>query len=208
MRAHGRFATRPDPSPCQAQDPARFGIQTQHRVKQHTAPRAFADRPKTAISPFRRGEIDLAGVLDRQNVQTLARSRKLFSPAIDNGFRRHPSVREKTRKSHNATAAAACQPSKADALMRDHSVEQKTPLFDSRSSPKSPASTDDVVILSALYQGKLHRIRPSLQCQQSQTKCVHPLARRRGRCRFARRRRRRPIATPAFAGATIVRCPA
>ena len=81
VNAHPAIAC-PYPARSQAQNAARFGIHTQHRVQQNTAPRPVADLAQTATALPGRREIEFAAVLDRQNMQTRAAQRKLRPPAI------------------------------------------------------------------------------------------------------------------------------
>jgi|GEM_PF-3158680 len=60
------------PARGQAQNAARLGINTQHRVQQNTAPRTLADLAQTATAFLGRLEIEFAAVLDRQNMPALA----------------------------------------------------------------------------------------------------------------------------------------
>jgi hypothetical protein len=129
----------PYPARGQAQNAARFGINTQHRVQQNTAPQPLADLAQTATALLGRREIEFVGVLDRQNMPARAALRKLRAPAIKQRLNRHARIGQKARKSNNPTAPTTRQTPQAGACARHHSREQQTPLFARRSSPKSPS---------------------------------------------------------------------
>ncbi len=59
---------RPDAAPHQTQQPARLRVQPDHRMQQHAAPDAFTDLAQASPTALAGGEVDLAGVLDRQHV--------------------------------------------------------------------------------------------------------------------------------------------
>jgi hypothetical protein len=141
----------PYPARGQARNAARFGINTQHRVQQNTAPRPLADLAQAATALPGRREIEFAGVLDRQNMPARAALRKLRAPAIEQRLNRHPRIGQKARKTDNPTASATRQTPQAGARARHHSREQQTPLFARRSSPKSPSPQLSEVITRALH---------------------------------------------------------
>jgi hypothetical protein len=97
----------PYPACGQAQNAARLGINTQHRMQQDTAHRTLADLALTAIAFLGRLEVELAAVLDRQNMPALAALRKLRPPAIEQRLNRHARIGQKTRESEYPTASAS-----------------------------------------------------------------------------------------------------
>ena len=66
---------RADLSGHQAKASVAVGVERQHGVQQHAAPAALADLAQTAPPLGCRLEVDLAGVLDRQNMQAAAANR-------------------------------------------------------------------------------------------------------------------------------------
>ena len=139
MRGGYPAAPRPHPAGYQAQNAARLGVHPHHRVQQHAPPDALADFAQATIPLLGRGEVDLAGVLDRQNVPICAGFGDFRAPAFDHRFHRHPRIRKKSRVSDDSSTPPPRQTTKADALPRHHLRQKQTPLFARRSSPNSPS---------------------------------------------------------------------
>ena len=106
MRNRNPAIACPQPARGQAQNAARLGIHTQHRVQQNTASRPLADLAQTATALPGRREIYFAGILDRQNLPARAALRKFRAPAIEQRLSRHALIGQKARKSDNPTASA------------------------------------------------------------------------------------------------------
>ena len=124
MRNRNPAIACPYPAGGQAQNAARLGINTQHRVQQNTASRPFADLAQTATALLGRREIEFSGVLDRQNMPAQAALRKLRALAIKQRLNRHARIGQKARKSDNPTAPTTRQAPQAGARARHHSREQ------------------------------------------------------------------------------------
>ena len=192
---HGAAGTaRPNLPAKQAEANAILGVHRKHRMQQHAAAVAFADLPKPAPAPCGGGEVDLAGVLNREHVTTFRRRRRAFAPALDHTRDRDLVVAEKAIEPHLLGTAAFRQPPQADILARDHAFEKRRPPLSRRRSPNRPS--DHVVCASMSTPRKSRsasqRNTPSypfgiLNRQTSQSvapRCVHAVARKRGRAEF------------------------
>jgi len=112
MRNRNPAIACPHPARGQAQNTARFGINTQHRVQQNTASQTLADLVQTATALSGRRKIDFAGALDRQNMPARSARRMLRAPSIT----QHPSFPQVTTNrppiQGSATKPCSTQPLK------------------------------------------------------------------------------------------------
>ena len=98
----------PECRPSRHQHPA-------SRAAEYRAPRTLADLAQTATAFPGRLEIEVAAVLDRQNMPALAARRMRRPPAIEQRRNRHARIGQKARESDKPTASASRQAPEADA---------------------------------------------------------------------------------------------
>ena len=131
-------AACPDASCDEAEAAAGVGIERQHGVQQHAVAAALADLAEPAPALRRGAEIELAGVMDGQDVPPLDRHRGLRAPAFDQALGRHLGVGQKSSEADLCRPPPARQPPQAHAWTRDHAAEQRRPLSSRRRSPNRP----------------------------------------------------------------------
>ena len=144
-------------------------------------PPPLADLAEAAPAIRRRGEIDLAGVLDRQHVPPGASRRRRRSPTLDQAVHAHLRIGQKPRKADDPAPPAARYPSQAHALARHHPLQKLGSLFSSRSSPNvAKDSTKHMAAPPPVRRNKNHKSDQPRQSQTSHQRCVHALAARGG----------------------------
>src|SRR6266851_6624537 len=165
---------------------ARIRINGHHRVQQHAKNIAFPDLSQLAPVVFGGGKLDVAAVLDRQDVTATNRDPRLLAPAFNQFFNRHARIGHEPPKAHLLTPHTACDPAQANTARAKHGTEKRRPPLSRRRSPKRPsdqfpaACIRDPPAESALDQRitplATRESRPASPSQSVALKCVDALA--------------------------------
>src|SRR5262245_23109685 len=151
---------------------------------------AFADLAKAATIRWRRGELDLAGVLDRQYVTIARRNPGLAAPALDQLVDGDARIVHKPPIPHLRRPQPLRHPPQAHAARAKHGPQQRPPPVSRRLSPNSPSdrscSNRMASAPSNQRQQRINRLAAreseyDLVSQSAAIRCVDALARRRGR---------------------------
>lgn len=129
MRCADAARAAPDIAGNQAQTRLALGIDRHHGMQQHTSAHALADLTQTAGALARRAEIDLTGVLDRQDVPARNSVTGCLAPPCDQPPERHFAIAKKTVELHLMAPLAARQPAKTNTARMHHPFEERRPLF-------------------------------------------------------------------------------
>jgi hypothetical protein len=126
--------------------------------KRSVAAFALADLAQTAPPLGLGAEVDLAAVLDRQNVSTGNRRPGLLRPARNQPLRRHLRVRQKAPESLGLRTIAVAQLPDTAAAAHDRTFEQQRPLLSRRRSPNSPNDHSTSIIAAPQHHQKVPTI--------------------------------------------------
>src|SRR5882757_8765949 len=112
-------------------------------MQQYAVDVALADFAQSAPALFRRIEVDLAGVLNRQNMTAGDRRNCAFSPAFDDPLGCHLVIAEKAVEPHldravSLGAVSLGETPQAYVLARDHASDKRRPPLSRRRSPNRP----------------------------------------------------------------------
>ena len=99
---------------------------------------AVANLAQAAPAPLARAEMNLAGILDRQNMPACRRTSGLFAPTVQQRRNRHVRIGEKPAIADELRAAPTGQPAHAYRGMRNHTFQQRSPPLSRRRSPNRP----------------------------------------------------------------------
>ena len=187
---------RPHPPADQPQAAAGGRIQRQHGMHQQAMDVAVANLAQATPAPLGRAEMNLAGILDRQNMPACRRTSGLFAPTVQQRRNRHVRIGEKPAIADELRAAPAGQLAHAYRGARNHTFQQRSPPLSRRQSPNRP--TDHSIPSRAIFsiarlpdaQNAMHgsiplRASGSLCRQQDPIwhaqMCASPSVRARGR---------------------------
>ncbi|MGY4471366.1 hypothetical protein ACVWWK_007075 [Bradyrhizobium sp. LB9.1b] len=158
MRDGPTALTRPHFAAQKSQAGAIVCIHRQQRVQQHAVVIALADFPKPATALRCGLEVDLTGVLDRQNVAALDSCNRAFTPAFDDPLRCHLVMTEKAVEPHLQVTVSSRKLPQADILASNHASDKRRPPLSRRRSPNRPS---------------VQSIRDSMAAPPSDQKCRH-----------------------------------
>ena len=128
---------RPHPSRYQAQTGSVSGINRQHHMGQRPAADPLADLARTTQAGSSGCKIELAGVLDRQNMTTRYRCRRPITPALDQPIHRHLAIGDEPTKP-NVVRSPLTKAPKAHSLRATMRPSSAGPLYrggDPRTGP-------------------------------------------------------------------------
>lgn len=140
---------RPHPPADQPQAAAGGRIQRQHGMHQQAMDVAVANLAQATPAPLGRAEMNLAGILDRQNMPACRRTSGLFAPTVQQRRNRHVRIGEKPAIADELRAAPTGQPAHAYRGMRNHTFQQRSPPLSRRRSPNQP--TDHSISSRAIF---------------------------------------------------------
>src|SRR6266702_4750728 len=147
MRNFDVALARPHLAAGKPKTSARNRINCHHRVQEHAKNIAFPDLSQLAPVVCSRRKLDVAGILDRQDVTVTNRNPRLLAPAFNPFFNRHPSIGHETPEAHLLTPHTACDPAQTNAARTKHATEKRRPPLSRRRSPKRPSDQFSAVCI-------------------------------------------------------------
>ena len=161
-------------------------------MQQHAASIAFGDLAQAAPTSPPGMELDLARILDRQDMTPADRSWRLQAPAFNQLIDRDLRIVHKPPERHVRSPVAPRHLAQTDAACAKHSPEKRRPLLSRRTSPNSPKDKSGSCCISDAPSNQSVRKRKSYKIMHAQSyhdaqsqsvacqKSVDALARRRG----------------------------
>jgi hypothetical protein len=168
-------------------------IQRQHSMHQQAMDVAVANLAQATPAPLGGAEMNLVGILDRQNMPACRRTSGLVAPTVQQRRNRYVWIGEKPAIADERRTAPTGQSAHAYRGMRNHTFQQRSPPLSRRRSPNPPTDhsissrailaivrlPDASMPCTAAYPCARREASAVSRSQSGAPRCVHPLVRLR-----------------------------
>jgi hypothetical protein len=151
---------------------ARARVHNDHRMEKKSDVAAVADDAEAALAPRMAGKIEFRRVLDRQDMASPRRPRRVLGGGRKHDFARHPLIVQKPAKAFGSSPIAA-EPTQTRAPLAHEGGQKIGPPFWSRSSPNRPKSTMPCITRSSRESPMSPRMNRKTRTMRSTERCVY-----------------------------------